>query len=108
WFCLHCRASLGELQRCFGLLEFQDACPYLLQCGSRKHIFAYLSDEDQAGSGRKIEGGDRCGNCLGSGEERAAFGCAWSDVLHDVEAAVSERRRQELASTRDVSCSGRC
>ncbi len=72
--------------------------------GSRKHFSAYLSYEDQAGTRRKIESGDRRGNRVGTREERTAPACAWSDVLHDVEATVSERRRQELASTRDVSC----
>src|SRR6266436_4494113 len=80
--------------------------PHLLQSGSRKHFSAYLSYEDQAGTRRKIESGDRRGNRVGTREERTAPACAWSDVLHDVEATVSERRRQELTSTRDVSCCG--
>src|SRR5258708_9953595 len=106
WFSLHCRAIMGEPERCVGLLESQNARPHLLQSGSRKHFSAYLSYEDQAGTRRKIESGDRRGNRVGTREERTAPACAWSDVLHDVEDTVSERRRQELSCTRDVSCCG--
>src|SRR3974390_1280074 len=99
---------MGELERCVGLLESQNARPHLLQCGSRKYFSACLFYEDQAGTRGKIESGDRRGNRVGAREERTALACAWSDVLHDVQAAVSERRRQELASPRDVSGCGRC
>ena len=53
----------------------------------------------------KIEGGDRTSGHIGVGQQGAAAAGARRDVLHDVEAAVLERRSRELASTPDVVCS---
>ncbi len=51
--------------------------------GSCKHFSAYLSHEDQAGDGRKIEGGDQRGDIrIGAEKQGTAGPCAWSDVLH--------------------------
>src|SRR5580704_4358934 len=80
----------------------------MLQFAGRKNFSADLSYEDQTGADRKIEGGDRRGNRFSTGQERTTCARSRSDVLHDVEAAVFRRPRQELASPPHVFCSGRC
>ncbi len=57
---------MGKPERCLGLLGSQNARPNLLQRGSCKHFFAYLFHEDEAGAGRKIEGGDQRGDRIGA------------------------------------------
>ena len=80
--------------------------PHCFNAPAARTFLPILSDEDQTGAGRKIEGGDRSGYRVRTGKEGTAGACAGDDGLHDVEATVSERQRQELASTCHVLCFG--
>ena len=65
-----------------------------------------LCDEDQAGTGGKVRDRDRPGYRIGNGQKETACSRALSDGLHDVKAAVLERRSQTPASAPDVFSSG--
>ena len=108
WFSLYRGTVVGCGHRCPGVLESQNSFAHLLQSGGREDVCAHLSDEDQTGAGGKIEGADPRGNLGSAGQQGSARAGAGIDVLHDVEAAVPERPRHELASAPDGFCFGRC
>ena len=71
----------------------EGARPPLLQCGRVQNVPAHLYKENQTCAGGKIEGADSRYYDVRIGTQGTAAAGSRSDVLHDGQAAISQRRR---------------